>query len=141
MVIPCTWSTYIPKRYIISLNEINNADKGASLDSEEFNFNETEDSTYEIDADPTMVISFPKASDTNTASDYENYYKIKDKYGLYIDKIAKESGVDSRIIIAMIALEKVGLSDRYKKYPSQLSGGQQQRVSIAQLLLKQMKNQ
>lgn len=88
-----------------SLNEINNADKGASLDSEEFNFNETEDSTYEIDADPTMVISFPKASDTNTASDYENYYKIKDKYGLYIDKIAKESGVDSRIIIAMIALE------------------------------------
>lgn len=32
------------------------------------------------------------------------------------------------------ALEKVGLSDRMKKYPKQLSGGQQQRVSIARAL-------
>ena len=36
--------------------------------------------------------------------------------------------------LAMAALEKVGLSDRFKKYPSQLSGGQQQRVSIARAL-------
>lgn len=36
--------------------------------------------------------------------------------------------------LALAALEKVGLSDRYKKYPSQLSGGQQQRVSIARAL-------
>lgn len=36
--------------------------------------------------------------------------------------------------LAMVALEKVGLSDRWKKYPSQLSGGQQQRVSIARAL-------
>ena len=36
--------------------------------------------------------------------------------------------------LAMAALEKVGLSDRCKKYPSQLSGGQQQRVSIARAL-------
>ena len=32
------------------------------------------------------------------------------------------------------ALERVGLSDKYKNYPSQLSGGQQQRVSIARAL-------
>ena len=32
------------------------------------------------------------------------------------------------------ALEKVGLLDRMKKYPTQLSGGQQQRVSIARAL-------
>lgn len=32
------------------------------------------------------------------------------------------------------ALERVGLLDRAKKYPSQLSGGQQQRVSIARAL-------
>ncbi len=32
------------------------------------------------------------------------------------------------------ALERVGLSDRASKYPSQLSGGQQQRVSIARAL-------
>ena len=33
-----------------------------------------------------------------------------------------------------MVLEKVGLSDRMKKYPKQLSGGQQQRVSIARAL-------
>lgn len=36
--------------------------------------------------------------------------------------------------MAMLALERVGLSDRASKYPAQLSGGQQQRVSIARAL-------
>lgn len=35
---------------------------------------------------------------------------------------------------AIEALERVGLSDKQKHYPSQLSGGQQQRVSIARAL-------
>lgn len=35
---------------------------------------------------------------------------------------------------AMIYLEKVGLKDKAKSYPSQLSGGQQQRVAIARAL-------
>ncbi len=35
---------------------------------------------------------------------------------------------------AMKALERVGLSDKYRNKPSQLSGGQQQRVSIARAL-------
>lgn len=36
--------------------------------------------------------------------------------------------------MAMLALERVCLSDRASKYPAQLSGGQQQRVSIARAL-------
>ncbi len=36
--------------------------------------------------------------------------------------------------LAITALERVGLGDRLKKFPSQLSGGQQQRVSIARAL-------
>ncbi len=39
-----------------------------------------------------------------------------------------------RTELALQALERVGLGDRVKKYPSQLSGGQQQRVSIARAL-------
>ena len=36
--------------------------------------------------------------------------------------------------MASESLERVGLLDRAKKFPSQLSGGQQQRVSIARAL-------
>lgn len=39
-----------------------------------------------------------------------------------------------RTELATHALERVGLGDRLKKFPSQLSGGQQQRVSIARAL-------
>ncbi len=35
---------------------------------------------------------------------------------------------------ALAALEKVGLADRYKRFPKQLSGGQQQRVAIARAI-------
>lgn len=41
---------------------------------------------------------------------------------------------DQRKQMALEALDRVGLSDRARKYPSQLSGGQQQRVSIARAL-------
>ncbi len=41
---------------------------------------------------------------------------------------------EKRKELAMLSLERVGLGDRYKKFPSQLSGGQQQRVSIARAL-------
>ena len=36
---------------------------------------------------------------------------------------------------AMLALEKVGLADRAKHYPTQLSGGEQQRVCVARALI------
>lgn len=41
---------------------------------------------------------------------------------------------EKRHELAKIALDRVGLADRYDKFPSQLSGGQQQRVSIARAL-------
>jgi len=41
--------------------------------------------------------------------------------------------------LAMKLLEKVGLKDKAKQYPSQLSGGQQQRVAIARALAMEPK--
>jgi putative ABC transport system ATP-binding protein len=49
---------------------------------------------------------------------------------LYRDVSAKE-----RRRLATEALEKVGLSNRMKHYPSQLSGGQKQRVAIARAVV------
>jgi len=43
-------------------------------------------------------------------------------------------GLEKRHQRAQICLEKVGLADKSKLYPSQLSGGQQQRISIARAL-------
>lgn len=48
--------------------------------------------------------------------------------------IYRRISAEKRHKMALDALDRVGLSDRYKKYPSQLSGGQQQRVSIARAL-------
>lgn len=47
-------------------------------------------------------------------------------YGGYSEREQRER--------AMVALRRVGLSDKAKNLPSQLSGGQQQRVSIARAL-------
>ncbi|MEJ7739223.1 MAG: ABC transporter ATP-binding protein [Chitinophagaceae bacterium] len=49
---------------------------------------------------------------------------------LYRDSTAKE-----RRQLASAALERVGLSNRMKHFPSQLSGGQKQRVAIARAIV------
>ncbi|KPE49231.1 ABC transporter ATP-binding protein [Chryseobacterium indologenes] len=49
---------------------------------------------------------------------------------LYRNSTAKE-----RKQLAVAALEKVGLSNRLKHFPSQLSGGQRQRVAIARAIV------
>lgn len=110
-----------------SLNEINTNNNDINIKTEEIinnsinSFEETNnsiDNYEEIENDiitPDITISYPKASNTKERSDYENYYKVKAKYGLYIDKLSKESGIDSRIIIAMIAQENPnGVDSSYK---------------------------
>ncbi len=47
---------------------------------------------------------------------------------------AKKRSTKEATEVAMKNLEKVGLADRAKDFPSQLSGGQQQRVAIARAL-------
>ena len=48
--------------------------------------------------------------------------------------IYRRVSASERKRMAEEALDRVGLLDRWKKFPSQLSGGQQQRVSIARAL-------
>ena len=72
-----------------------------------------ENINYEYDI-PSLCIAYPKAWNTNEDSDYTNYYKVKEKYGDYIEYLSRESGVDSRLIIAMIAQENPnGIDETY----------------------------
>src|SRR5690625_5804197 len=52
------------------------------------------------------------------------------KAQMVVKKKSKKAAYEKR----MEQLEKVGLLEKVKAYPSQLSGGQQQRVSIARAL-------
>ncbi|MEC5423963.1 amino acid ABC transporter ATP-binding protein [Virgibacillus sp. C22-A2] len=66
---------------------------------------------------------------------FQNYNLFHNKTALenvteglvYGKRISKQEAIE----IGETALEKVGLSDKSKAYPSELSGGQQQRVGIA----------
>ena len=52
---------------------------------------------------------------------------------LALRKVLRMSSNEAEAV-ALKALERVGMQDRCKNYPSQLSGGQQQRVAIARAL-------
>ena len=70
-----------------------------------------------------------------TAFVFQNYNLFLNKTALQNVTLGLTSGMGMRkeeaAERAVKALEKVGMADKLKSYPSQLSGGQQQRVAIA----------
>ena len=73
-----------------------------------------------------------------TAFVFQNYNLFLNKTALQNVTLGLTSGMgmrkDEAGERAMKALEKVGMAEKLKSYPSQLSGGQQQRVAIARAL-------
>ena len=73
-----------------------------------------------------------------TAFVFQNYNLFQNKNVLQNVTLGLTSGrgmeKKQAEAVAMHVLEKVGMSDKLKSYPSQLSGGQQQRVAIARAM-------
>lgn len=61
---------------------------------------------------------------------YENVAFPLESFGLKSDEIKKK---------VLIALERVGLKNKYKSFPKELSGGEQQRVCIARAIVNEPK--
>jgi len=89
-----------------------------------------------------VVITAPKAQVTKVR---QSVAMVFQQFNLYPHKTVLENltlapmlikGVPKEEAIkdGMAYLERVGLSEKFKVYPSQLSGGQQQRVAIARAL-------
>lgn len=71
---------------------------------------------------------------------FQSYHLINDLQVLdnvELPLLYRNSGSQSRRALATAALEKVGLSNRTKHFPTQLSGGQRQRVAIARAIVGQ----
>lgn len=64
-----------------------------------------------------------------------NYLKVLDNVELPL--LYRSSTAKGRKQLSSEALEKVGLSNRMKHFPTQLSGGQKQRVAIARAIVGQ----
>jgi putative ABC transport system ATP-binding protein len=71
---------------------------------------------------------------------FQSYHLINDLRVLdnvELPLLYRKSTAKERKELAMMALEKVGLSNRVKHFPTQLSGGQKQRVAIARAIVGQ----
>lgn len=69
---------------------------------------------------------------------FQSYHLINDLQVLdnvELPLLYRTSSTKERRMLATEALEKVGLSNRIKHFPSQLSGGQRQRVAIARAIV------
>jgi putative ABC transport system ATP-binding protein len=73
---------------------------------------------------------------------FQSYHLINDLQVLdnvELPLLYRNSSAQSRKKLASAALEKVGLSNRIKHFPTQLSGGQRQRVAIARAIVGEPK--
>jgi putative ABC transport system ATP-binding protein len=73
---------------------------------------------------------------------FQSYHLINDLQVLdnvELPLLYRDSSAQSRKKLASAALEKVGLSNRIKHFPTQLSGGQRQRVAIARAIVGEPK--
>jgi putative ABC transport system ATP-binding protein len=71
---------------------------------------------------------------------FQSYHLINDLQVLdnvELPLLYRDGSSQSRKKLASAALEKVGLSNRMKHFPTQLSGGQRQRVAIARAIVGQ----
>ncbi|WP_025142689.1 ABC transporter ATP-binding protein [Pedobacter jeongneungensis] len=69
---------------------------------------------------------------------FQSYHLINDLRVLdnvELPLLYRNSSAKERKMLATAALEKVGLSNRLKHFPTQLSGGQRQRVAIARAIV------
>jgi putative ABC transport system ATP-binding protein len=69
---------------------------------------------------------------------FQSYHLINDLQVLdnvELPLLYRNSTAKERKLLATAALEKVGLSNRIKHFPTQLSGGQRQRVAIARAIV------
>ncbi|SFH34512.1 ABC transporter ATP-binding protein [Pedobacter insulae] len=69
---------------------------------------------------------------------FQSYHLINDLHVLdnvELPLLYRSSSAKERRQLATAALEKVGLSNRLKHFPTQLSGGQRQRVAIARAIV------
>lgn len=69
---------------------------------------------------------------------FQSYHLINDLQvvdNVELPLLYRNSSAKERRTLALEALEKVGLSNRVKHFPTQLSGGQKQRVAIARAIV------
>jgi putative ABC transport system ATP-binding protein len=69
---------------------------------------------------------------------FQSYHLINDLQvvdNVELPLLYRNSSAKERRVLALEALEKVGLSNRIKHFPTQLSGGQKQRVAIARAIV------
>ncbi|MFE4713652.1 amino acid ABC transporter ATP-binding protein [Paenibacillus sp. NPDC056722] len=97
-----------------------------------------------------LEVDIVKRTKSETLELRKSTAMVFQQFNLFRQKTALENVMEGLIVvkkipkedaqkIAMVQLDKVGLSNRIHHYPKQLSGGQQQRVAIARALAMQPK--